>query len=145
MSEESEDKQRTAQRISALSSVFGKDIVPGTLADLINFRKTPKKRAPRGESVTTQLRRFKTQPVKENPEFKIVGRQVPDIETQVREDIARNLAPSALDVDPAMIQPILKRLPASLQDLRRTIAPARKGTFVTVKTKLGRTKKTRIT
>ena len=33
MSEESEDKQRTAQRLSTLSSIFGKDRVPGTLAD----------------------------------------------------------------------------------------------------------------
>ena len=141
MSEESEDKQRTAQRISALSSVFGKDIVPGTLADLINFRKTPKKRAPRGESVTTQLRRFKTQPVKENPEFYIVGRQVPDIEKQVRTDVLQTLS----NLDPKMVEPRLKRMSADLQDLRRTIAPANKGTFVNVKTKLGRTKKTRIT
>ena len=141
MSEESEDKQRTAQRISALSSVFGKDIVPGTLADLINFRKTPKKRAPRGESVTTQLRRFKTQPVKENPEFDIVGRQVPDIEKQVRTDVLQTLS----NLDPKMVEPRLKRMSADLQDLRRTIAPANKGTFVNVKTKLGRTKKTRIT
>lgn len=141
MSEESEDKQRTAQRISALSSVFGKDIVPGTLADLINFRKTPKKRAPRGESVTTQLRRFKTQPVKENPEFDIVGRQVPDIEKQVRTDVLQTLS----NLDPKMVEPRLKRMSAELQDLRRTLAPASKGTFVNVKTKLGRTKKTRIT
>ena len=141
MSEESEDKQRTAQRISALSSVFGKDIVPGTLADLINFRKTPKKRAPRGESVTTQLRRFKTQPVKENPEFDIVGRQVPDIEKQVRTDVLQTLS----NLDPKMVEPRLKKMSADLQDLRRTIAPASKGTFVNVKTKLGRTKKTRIT
>ena len=141
MSEESEDKQRTAQRLSTLSSVFGKDIVPGTLADLINFRKTPKKRAPRGESVTTQLRRFKTQPVKENPEFDIVGRQVPDIEKQVRTDVLQTLS----NLDPKMVEPRLKRMSADLQDLRRTIAPANKGTFVNVKTKLGRTKKTRIT
>ena len=141
MSEESEDKQRTAQRISALSSVFGKDIVPRTLADLINFRKTPKKRAPRGESVTTQLRRFKTQPVKENPEFDIVGRQVPDIEKQVRTDVLQTLS----NLDPKMVEPRLKRMSAELQDLRRTLAPASKGTFVNVKTKLGRTKKTRIT
>ena len=141
MSEESEDKQRTAQRLSTLSSVFGKDIVPGTLADLINFRKTPKKRAPRGESVTTQLRRFKTQPVKENPEFDIVGRQVPDIEKQVRTDVLQTLS----NLDPKMVEPRLKKMSADLQDLRRTIAPANKGTFVNVKTKLGRTKKTRIT
>ncbi len=141
MSEESEDKQRTAQRLSTLSSVFGKDIVPGTLADLINFRKTPKKRAPRGESVTTQLRRFKTQPVKENPEFDIVGRQVPDIEKQVRTDVLQTLS----NLDPKMVEPRLKRMSAELQDLRRTLAPASKGTFVNVKTKLGRTKKTRIT
>ena len=141
MSEESEDKQRTAQRLSTLSSVFGKDIVPGTLADLINFRKTPKKRSPRGESVTTQLRRFKTQPVKENPEFDIVGRQVPDIEKQVRTDVLQTLS----NLDPKMVEPRLKRMSADLEDLRRTIAPANKGTFVNVKTKLGRTKKTRIT
>ena len=144
MSEESEDKQRTAQRISALSSVFGKDIVPGTLADLINFRKTPKKRAPRGESVTTQLRRFKTQPVKENPEFDIVGRQVPDIEKQVRTDVLQTLS----NLDPKMVEPRLKRMSVDLQDLNRTVSPAirsSKGTFVNVKTKLGRTKKTRIT
>ena len=141
MSEESEDKQRTAQRLSTLSKVFGKDIIPGSLADLINFRKTPKKRAPRGESVTTQLRRFKTRPVKENPEFDIVGRQVPDIEKQVRTDVLQNLS----NLDPKMVEPRLKRMSAELQDLRKTIAPANKGTFVNVKTKLGRTKKTRIT
>ena len=139
MSEESEDKQKTAKKLSVLSSIFGKDKIPSTLADLINFNKRPRRR----RSVAPM--RIARSRVQENPEFKIVGRQVPDIETQVREDVARNLAPSALDVDPAMIQPVLKRLPASLQDLRRTIAPARKGMFVTVKTKLGRTKKTRIT
>ena len=138
MSEESEDKQKQAQKISALSKVFG---TPGSLFDLINFRKTPKKRAPRGESVTTQLRRFKTQPVKENPEFDIVGRQVPDIEKQVRTDVLQTLS----NLDPKMVEPRLKRMSAELQDLRRTLAPASKGTFVNVKTKLGRTKKTRIT
>ena len=141
MSEESEDKQRTAQRLSTLSKVFGKDIVPGSLADLINFNKRPRRRSPRGESVTTQLRRFKTKPVKENPEFDIVGRQVPDIEKQVRTDVLQTLS----NLDPKMVEPRLKKMSADLQDLRRTIAPASKGTFVNVKTKLGRTKKTRIT
>ena len=141
MSEESEDKQRTAQRLSALSSIFGKGTVPGSLADLINFSKTPRRRSPRGESVTTQLRRFKTKPVKENPEFDIVGRQVPDIEKQVRTDVLQTLS----NLDPKMVEPRLKRMSAELQDLRRTLAPASKGTFVNVKTKLGRTKKTRIT
>ena len=142
MSEESEDKQKQAQKISALSKVFG---TPGSLFDLINFNKRPRRRSPRGESVTTQLRRFKTRPVKENPEFDIVGRQVPASETEVRKDIAENLGASALNVDPKMVDPVLKRLSPALQDLRRTIAPASKGTFVNVKTKLGRTKKTRIT
>ena len=141
MSEESEDKQRTAQRLSALSSIFGKGTVPGSLADLINFNKTPRRRSPKGESVFTQLRRFKTKPVKENPEFDIVGRQVPDIEKQVRTDVLQTLS----NLDPKMVEPRLKRMSAELQDLRRTIAPANKGTFVNVKTKLGRTKKTRIT
>ena len=144
MSEESEDKQRTAQRLSTLSSIFGKDRVPGTLADLINFNKTPRKRAPKGESVFTQLRRFKTKPVKENPEFDIVGRQVPDIEKQVRTDVLQTLS----NLDPKMVEPRLKRMSRDLQDLNRTLAPAvrsSKGTFVNVKTKLGRTKKTRIT
>ena len=138
MSEESEDKQKQAQKISALSKVFG---TPGSLFDLINFNKRPRRRSPRGESVTTQLRRFKTQPVKENPEFDIVGRQVPDIEKQVRTDVLQTLS----NLDPKMVEPRLKRMSAELQDLRRTIAPASKGTFVNVKTKLGRTKKTRIT
>ena len=144
MSEESEDKQRTAQRLSALSSIFGKGTVPGSLADLINFNKTPRKRAPKGESVFTQLRRFKTKPVKENPEFDIVGRQVPDIEKQVRTDVLQNLT----NLDPKMVEPRLKRMSVDLQDLNRTVSPAvrsSKGTFVNVKTKLGRTKKTRIT
>ena len=141
MSEESEDKQRTAQRLSALSSIFGKGTVPGSLADLINFNKTPRRRSPKGESVFTQLRRFKTKPVKENPEFDIVGRQVPDIEKQVRTDVLQTLS----NLDPKMVEPRLKRMSAELQDLRRTIAPANKGTFVNVKTKLGRSKKTRIT
>lgn len=138
MSEESEDKQKQAQKISALSKVFG---TPGSLFDLINFNKRPRRRSPRGESVTTQLRRFKTRPVKENPEFDIVGRQVPDIEKQVRTDVLQTLS----NLDPKMVEPRLKRMSAELQDLRRTIAPANKGTFVNVKTKLGRTKKTRIT
>ena len=141
MSEESEDKQKQAQKISTLSKVFGKDIVPGSLADLINFNKRPRRRSPRGESVTTQLRRFKTKPVKENPEFDIVGRQVPDIEKQVRTDVLQTLS----NLDNKMVEPRLKKMSADLQDLRRTIAPASKGTFVNVKTKLGRTKKTRIT
>ena len=138
MSEESEDKQKQAKKIETLGKLFG---TPGSLFDLINFNKRPRRRAPRGESVTTQLRRFKTRPVKENPEFDIVGRQVPDIEKQVRTDVLQTLS----NLDPKMVEPRLKRMSADLQDLRRTIAPANKGTFVNVKTKLGRTKKTRIT
>ena len=144
MSEESEDKQRTAQRLSALSSIFGKGTVPSSLADLINFNKRPRRRAPRGESVFTQLSKFKTRPVKENPEFDIVGRQVPDIEKQVRTDVLQTLS----NLDPKMVEPRLKRMSVDLQDLNRTVSPAirsSKGTFVNVKTKLGRTKKTRIT
>ena len=135
MSEESEDKQKQAKKLSVLSKLFG---TPGSLFDLINPRRTQRRRR-----YVAPMRIARSR-VQENPEFKIVGRQVPDIEAQVRTEVAKNLAPGALDVDPAMIQPVLKRLPASLQDLRRTIAPARKGMFVTVKTKLGRTKKTRI-
>ena len=141
MSEESEDKQKQAKKIETLGKLFG---TPGSLFDLINFNKTPRKRAPKGESVFTQLRRFKTKPVKENPEFDIVGRQVPDIEKQVRTDVLQNLT----NLDPKMVEPRLKRMSVDLQDLNRTLAPAvrsSKGTFVTVKTKLGRTKKTRIT
>ena len=141
MSEESEDKQKQAQKISALSKVFG---TPGSLFDLINFNKRPRRRSPRGESVTTQLRRFKTRPVKENPEFDIVGRQVPDIEKQVRTDVLQTLS----NLDPKMVEPRLKRMSRDLQDLNRTVSPAirsSKGTFVNVKTKLGRNKKTRIT
>ena len=138
MSEESEDKQKQAKKIETLGKLFG---TPGSLFDLINFNKRPRRRSPRGESVTTQLRRFKTRPVKENPEFDIVGRQVPDIEKQVRTDVLQTLS----NLDPKMVEPRLKRMSAELQDLRRTIAPANKGTFVNVKTKLGRTKKTRIT
>ena len=141
MSEESEDKQKQAKKISALSNIFG---TPGSLFDLINFNKSPRRRAPRGESVFTQLRRFKTKPVKENPEFDIVGRQVPDIEKQVRTDVLQTLS----NLDPKMVEPRLKRMSVDLQDLNRTVSPAirsSKGTFVNVKTKLGRTKKTRIT
>ncbi len=138
MSEESEDKQKQAKKIETLGKLFG---TPGSLFDLINFNKRPRRRSPRGESVTTQLRRFKTRPVKENPEFDIVGRQVPDIEKQVRTDVLQTLS----NLDPKMVEPRLKRMSAELQDLRRTLAPASKGTFVNVKTKLGRTKKTRIT
>ena len=138
MSEESEDKQKQAKKIETLGKLFG---TPGSLFDLINFNKRPRRRSPRGESVTTQLRRFKTRPVKENPEFDIVGRQVPDIEKQVRTDVLQTLS----NLEPKMVEPRLKRMSAELQDLRRTLAPASKGTFVNVKTKLGRTKKTRIT
>ena len=141
MSEESEDKQKQAKKIETLGKLFG---TPGSFFDLINFNKRPRRRAPRGESVTTQLRRFKTKPVKENPEFDIVGRQVPDIEKQVRTDVLQTLS----NLDPKMVEPRLKRMSVDLQDLNRTVSPAirsSKGTFVTVKTKLGRTKKTRIT
>ena len=141
MSEESEDKQKQAKKIETLGKLFG---TPGSLFDLINFNKRPRRRAPRGESVFTQLKRFKTKPVKENPEFDIVGRQVPDIEKQVRTDVLQTLS----NLDPEMVEPRLKRMSTDLQDLRRTLAPANKaskGTFVTVKTKLGRSKKTRIT
>ena len=138
MSEESEDKQKQAKKIETLGKLFG---TPGSLFDLINFNKRPRRRSPKGESVFTQLRRFKTKPVKENPEFDIVGRQVPDIEKQVRTDVLQTLS----NLDPKMVEPRLKKMSADLQDLRRTIAPASKGTFVNVKTKLGRTKKTRIT
>ena len=141
MSEESEDKQKQAKKIETLGKLFG---TPGSLFDLINFNKRPRRRAPRGESVTTQLRRFKTRPVKENPEFDIVGRQVPDIEKQVRTDVLQTLS----NLDPKMVEPRLKRMSVDLQDLNRTVSPAirsSKGTFVNVKTKLGRTKKTRIT
>ena len=132
MSEESEDKQKTAKKLSVLSKLFG---TPGSLFDLINPKRTQRRRR------YVAPMRIARPRIKENEEFKIVGRQVPDIEAQVRTEVLQNLS----DVEPKMIEPVLKRLPASLQDLRRTIAPARKGTFVTVKTKLGRTKKTRIT
>mgnify|MGYP003111072535 CR=1 FL=1 len=141
MSEESEDKQKQAKKIETLGKLFG---TPGSLFDLINFNKRPRRRAPRGESVFTQLKRFKTKPVKENPEFDIVGRQVPDIEKQVRTDVLQTLS----NLDPKMVEPRLKRMSVDLQDLNRTVSPAirsSKGTFVNVKTKLGRTKKTRIT
>jgi hypothetical protein len=141
MSEESEDKQKQAKKIETLGKLFG---TPGSLFDLINFNKRPRRRAPRGESVFTQLKRFKTKPVKENPEFDIVGRQVPDIEKQVRTDVLQTLS----NLDPKMVEPRLKRMSRDLQDLNRTVSPAirsSKGTFVNVKTKLGRTKKTRIT
>ena len=118
--------------------------MPRRLTRRTRREKTPRRRAPKGESVFTQLRRFKTKPVKENPEFDIVGRQVPDIEKQVRTDVLQTLS----NLDPEMVEPRLKRMSTDLQDLRRTLAPANKaskGTFVTVKTKLGRTKKTRIT
>jgi len=132
MSEESEDKQKQAKKLSVLSKLFG---TPGDLFDLINPKRSQRRRRSVAPMRITRSR------VQENPEFKIVGRQVPDIEAQVRTEVLQNLS----DVEPKMIEPVLKRLPASLQDLRRTIAPARKGMFVTVKTKLGRTKKTRIT
>ena len=141
MSEESEDKQKQAKKIETLGKLFG---TPGSLFDLINFNKRPRRRAPRGESVFTQLKRFKTKPVKENPEFDIVGRQVPDIEKQVRTDVLQTLS----NLDPKIVEPTLKRMSRDLQDLNRTVSPAirsSKGTFVNVKTKLGRTKKTRIT
>ena len=141
MSEESEDKQKQAKKIETLGKLFG---TPGSLFDLINFNKRPRRRSPKGESVFTQLRRFKTKPVKENPEFDIVGRQVPDIEKQVRTDVLQTLS----NLDPKMVEPRLKRMSRDLQDLNRTVSPAirsSKGTFVNVKTKLGRTKKTRIT
>ena len=135
MSEESEDKQKQAKKLSVLSKLFG---TPGSLFDLIS----PKRSQRRRRSVAPM--RIARSKVQENPEFKIVGRQVPDIEAQVRTEVLQNLT----DVEPKMVEPRLKRMSAELQDLKRTLAPANKaskGTFVTVKTKLGRTKKTRIT
>ena len=138
MSEESEDKQKQAKKLSVLSKLFGKDIVPGSLFDLINPRRTQRRRR-----YVAPMRIARSR-VQENPEFKIVGRQVPDIESQVRTEVLQNLT----DVEPKMVEPRLKAMSSDLQDLRKTLAPAirsSKGTFVTVKTKLGRTKKTRIT
>ena len=135
MSEESEDKQKQAKKLSVLSKLFG---TPGDLFDLINPKRSQRRRRSVAPMRITRSR------VQENPEFKIVGRQVPDIESQVRTEVLQNLS----DVEPKMVEPRLKRMSAELQDLRRTLAPAvrsSKGTFVTVKTKLGRTKKTRIT
>ena len=135
MSEESEDKQKQAKKLSVLSKLFG---TPSDLLDLIN----PKRSQRRRRSVAPM--RIARSRVQENPEFKIVGRQVPDIESQVRTEVLQNLT----DVEPKMVEPRLKRMSSDLQDLRKTLAPAirsSKGTFVTVKTKLGRTKKTRIT
>ena len=135
MSEESEDKQKQAKKLSVLSKLFG---TPSDLLDLIN-----PKRSQRRRRYVAPMRIARSR-VQENPEFKIVGRQVPDIEAQVRTKVLQNLT----DVEPKMVEPRLKRMSAELQDLRRTLAPANKaskGTFVTVKTKLGRTKKTRIT
>ena len=135
MSEESEDKQKQAKKLSVLSKLFG---TPGSLFDLINPKRSQRRRRSVAPMRITRLK------VQENPEFKIVGRQVPDIEAQVRTKVLQNLT----DVEPKMVEPRLKRMSAELQDLRRTLAPAvrsSKGTFVTVKTKLGRTKKTRIT
>ena len=135
MSEESEDKQKQAKKLSVLSKLFG---TPGSLFDLINPKRSQRRRRSVAPIRITRLK------VQENPEFKIVGRQVPDIEAQVRTKVLQNLT----DVEPKMVEPRLKRMSAELQDLRRTLAPANKaskGTFVTVKTKLGRTKKTRIT
>ena len=135
MSEESEDKQKQAKKLSVLSKLFG---TPGSLFDLINPKRSQRRRRSVAPMRITRLK------VQENPEFKIVGRQVPDIEAQVRTEVLQNLT----DVEPKMVEPRLKRMSAELQDLRRTLAPANKaskGTFVTVKTKLGRTKKTRIT
>jgi hypothetical protein len=135
MSEESEDKQKQAKKLSVLSKLFG---TPGDLFDLINPKRSQRRRRSVAPMRITRSR------VQENPEFKIVGRQVPDIEAQVRTEVLQNLS----DVEPKMVEPRLKRMSSDLQDLRRTLAPAvrsSKGTFVTVKTKLGRTKKTRIT
>ena len=135
MSEESEDKQKQAKKLSVLSKLFG---TPSDLLDLINPKRSQRRRRSVAPMRITRLK------VQENPEFKIVGRQVPDIEAQVRTKVLQNLT----DVEPKMVEPRLKRMSAELQDLRRTLAPANKaskGTFVTVKTKLGRTKKTRIT
>ena len=135
MSEESEDKQKQAKKLSVLSKLFG---TPGDLFDLINPRRSQRRRR-----YVAPMRIARSR-VQENPEFKIVGRQVPDIESQVRTEVLQNLS----DVEPKMVEPRLKRMSSDLQDLRKTLAPAirsSKGTFVTVKTKLGRTKKTRIT
>jgi hypothetical protein len=135
MSEESEDKQKQAKKLSVLSKLFG---TPGDLFDLINPKRSQRRRRSVAPMRITRSR------VQENPEFKIVGRQVPDIESQVRTEVLQNLS----DVEPKMVEQKERRMSSDLQDLRRTLAPAvrsSKGTFVTVKTKLGRTKKTRIT
>ena len=114
--------------------------------DLVDAGKPQRRQRSSGMSARSMLREFKTREPSKREEFSIIDRQVPDIGRQARSATLEEIGKiGALDVDPDMVQPVLKRLPATLQDLRRTVSPARKGTFVTVKTKLGRTKKTRIT
>ena len=139
----SDKREKQLKKLKIFGDLFG---TPSTLMDLVDAGKPKRRQRPSGMSARSMLREFKTREPSKREEFSIIDRQVPDIGRQARSATLEEIGKiGALDVDPDMVQPVLKRLPATLQDLRRTVSPARKGTFVTVKTKLGRTKKTRIT
>jgi hypothetical protein len=134
----SENREKKLKKLKIFGELFG---TPSTLMDLVDAGKPQRRQRPSGMSARGMLREFRTREPDANPEFDIVGTQVPDIGKQARSETLRQLT----DEEPKKVEPRLKRMAVDLQDLTRTRIPASKGTFVTVKTKLGRTKKTRIT
>lgn len=139
----SDKREKQLKKLKIFGDLFG---TPSTLMDLVDAGKPQRRQRPSGMSARSMLREFKTREPSKSDEFSIIDRQVPDIGRQARSATLEEIGKiGALDVDPDMVQPVIRRLPARIQDLRKTLVPAKKGTFVTVKTKLGRTKKTRIT
>ena len=134
----SEKREKQLKKLKIFGDLFG---TPSTLMDLVDAGKPQRRQRSSGMSARSMLREFKTREPSKSEEFSIIGKKVPDIGRQARVETLQALS----DEEPEKVEPRLKRMSAELQDLTRTRIPASKGTFVTVKTKLGRTKKTRIT
>ena len=135
----SEKREKQLKKLKIFGDLFG---TPSSLMDLVKQgggRSRRQRVSPR--DVRSMIRMFKTRPPSKSEEFSKKKKKVPDIGRQARAETLQALS----DEEPEKVEPRLKRMSAELQDLTRTRIPAKKGTFVTVKTKLGRTKKTRIT
>ena len=134
----SEKREKQLKKLKIFGDLFG---TPSSLMDLVDAGKSKRRQRVSPRDVRSMISMFKTRSPSKNEEFSIIGKKVPDIGRQARVETLQALS----DEEPEKVEPRLKRMSAELQDLTRTRIPAKKGTFVTVKTKLGRTKKTRIT
>lgn len=134
----SDKREKQLKKLKIFGELFG---TPSTLMDLVDAGKPQRRQRVSPRDVRSMISMFKTRSPSKSEEFSIIGKKVPDIGRQARAETLQALS----DEEPKKVEPRLKRMSAELQDLTRTRIPASKGTFVTVKTKLGRTKKTRIT